>query len=251
MKNSISAWFDRWRGRSGMDEALCELPLPMPLAQAQRVLVLAPHPDDECIGCGGALALLARRQVPLRVVLISDGGGAGSLPHGAAAVRQQEFRAATTRLGVQEVSLLGFPDGALMLNAQLCSAVEREVRQFRPNWILAPAPVDLHRDHRVVAEAARRAAQRHLCVAALWHYETWSPLPISHVLDITEVMDTKLLALAEHRTALAHGNYVDATRGLAQHRGMLLGARHAGAVAEGYLLAQRESRFELAGAPSL
>ena len=222
---------------------LCPLPQRMDLSAARRVLVLAPHPDDETIGCGGALALLARAGVALHVVLVSDGSGAGGLPPGAAAVRQAEFIRALELLGVSSHALLGFPDGELSVSPDLLAAVAQQVDAFAPDWIFCPHAGDLHRDHRVVAAAARQAALASPSVQRLCEYETWSPVQPSHVLDIGAVLATKLAALKQHETALACGNYVEATLGLARYRALLLGAPVQGGAAEAYRCWSREQGF--------
>ena len=244
MKRFIKAWIDRRVTAPVLVEGpLCALPAAFPLAEARRVMVFAPHPDDESIGCGGLLASLAQAGVPTRVVLVSDGSGAGGLPAGAGEIRQQEFHAALTRLGIGDVSLLGFPDGELSLTPPLLAAIAQEVRDFAPQWVFSPASIDLHRDHRVVTEAVRLASLATASVDRVWHYETWSPLPITHVLDITDLLATKLSALSEHRTALACGNYLQGTEGLSRHRALLLGAPKPDGAAEGYLATQRETGF--------
>ncbi len=211
---------------------------PLPLANARRVLVLAPHPDDECIGCGGLIVQMRRRGVPVKVVLVSDGGGAGTLPAGAAAVRQREFDAALRRLQVDEQAKLGFADGALHSEPLLHDAIAAEVRGWSPNWLLAPSSADGHRDHRAVADAARAAAIASATVENLVEYEVTTPLPASHVLDISAELQVKLDALAEHATGLAHGNYAEAAAGLARYRGL-----HVGGAAEAYLMLDRASAF--------
>ncbi|MBI3368683.1 MAG: PIG-L family deacetylase, partial [Burkholderiales bacterium] len=143
----------------GLDGPLCPLPAHLPLAEATRVLAFAPHPDDEAIGCGGALAQLAQAGVPLRVVLVTDGAGAGALPAGTAVLRQREFVAALRTLGVADHALLGFPDGGLTWQSPLLAAIQQQVDQFAPTWILSPSRADAHRDHRVVAQAVLRAAR--------------------------------------------------------------------------------------------
>lgn len=245
MKRFISRWFDRGgapataapaaAAATMADDALCPLPQPLPLEQATRVLVFAPHPDDESIGCGGLLALLAERGVPVRVVLVTDGAGAGGLPPGADRLRQAEFRAALGQLGVSDSALLGFPDGALQADEALAQAVLAQLQSFQPDWVVMPALVDLHRDHRVLARVVRDQAAALPSVRALWQYETWSALPVSHVLDIAPVLARKRAAIAEHRTALACGNYLEGALGLAAYRGLLLGASRPGSAAEGFL----------------
>lgn len=221
---------------------LCPLPARLELAGVTRVMALVPHPDDESIGCGGALARLSQAGVAVRVVLVSDGSGAGGLPPGAGLIRQQEFVAALGVLGVRDHAMLGFPDGGLKFDAALRQAIGREVAAFAPEWLLCPSGADLHRDHRVVWAAAREAALATPSVQRLCEYEVWAPLPLTHVLDIGSVLQAKLDALACHRTALACGNYLEASAGLSRYRGLLLG-EPGPAAAEGYLCSDRSTGF--------
>lgn len=206
---------------------LCALPPALPLHAARRVLVLAPHPDDETIGCGGLLAQLAALGVPAKVLLVSDGSGAGALQAGAAETRQHEFRAALQRLGGMDCELLGLPDGALEQVADLPAQLRRVIQAFAPNWVFGPSARDPHRDHRAVAAALAQVLPDCAEVQAAWSYETWAALPASHVLDIGAELPLKLAALAEHRTALACGNYLQAAEGLARYRSLLLGGPQA------------------------
>ena len=216
---------------AGPTAPLCVLPLPLPLAHARRVLVLAPHPDDECIGCGGLLVRLVQAGVPLRVVLVTDGSGAGGLPAGAGLVRQEEFRASLQCLGVHDHALLNFPDGGLTPTAPLFEAIAAEVRDFAPNWLLTPSANDAHRDHRCVALAARHAASSSAGVDTLLEYETWGALPATHVLDITDQFSAKMQAGS-------------ATEGLARYRALLLAPARAGGAAEAYLCSGRDTGFQ-------
>lgn len=248
MKRSIAAWFERRRATAqdpapALDGELCALPQALPWQAARRVLVFAPHPDDEAIGCGGLLVRLAQAGVPLRVVLVTDGGGAGGLPPGAAAVRQQEFRESLQVLGVAEHRMLGFPDGGLVAATPLFDAVAREVRDFAPDWVVGPSAADAHRDHRCVAQAIRRAALAEPGVQRSLEYETWGTLPATHMLDITDQLAVKLDALGRHATALAQMDYARAAAGLAHYRGLLLAEKRVAAAGEAYLCTERGTGF--------
>ena len=249
MKRSIVAWFDRRKAQTVQqtasgDEELCVLPAPLPWQQARRVLVFAPHPDDEAIGCGGLIARLTQAAIPVRVVLVTDGSGAGGLPPGAAQVRQREFLASLERLGVADHRMFDFPDGQLVADAALFDAVSAQVRDFRPDWVVGPSAADAHRDHRCVAQAVQRAASDNDCVQRSLEYETWGTLPATHVLDITDQLAVKMAALAQHVTALAQMDYASAAAGLARYRGLLLREKRERAAAEAYLCTARDTLFQ-------
>jgi LmbE family N-acetylglucosaminyl deacetylase len=104
-------------------------PGPLALPRHPRVLVFAPHPDDEVLGAAGLITRLVRRGAPVRVVFVTNGDGwpwaveedlevkkpADSDYLALGEIRQREALAATRRLGLvrHDVSFLGFPDGGL------------------------------------------------------------------------------------------------------------------------------------------
>src|SRR5438046_9117263 len=101
----------------------------------KRILVIAAHPDDEVLGCGGTVALHARAGSEVFTAIACEGE---SLRYGPAGVGQPEHmqRAAET-LGVRAVRLLGFPDRRLD-TITLADIIERPgqgVRALRPDVV--------------------------------------------------------------------------------------------------------------------
>ncbi|MBI5852149.1 MAG: PIG-L family deacetylase [Planctomycetes bacterium] len=120
------------------------------------VLVLAAHPDDEVIACGGMLAWHA--SAGHRVVVVHATDGARGDPDGrfgdVAALRRDEGREALRRLGVTEVQALGFPDGELPEHAAALSARLRAIATaIRPATLYSFWFTESHRDHQALALA--------------------------------------------------------------------------------------------------
>ena len=192
--------------------------------RGERLLVLAPHPDDEIIGCGGLVALHLRDGRRVRVVVATDGGEAGE-----PAERQRESRAALASLGDAEIEFLNFPDRHLDSNG-FAAALRDILVDFRPDLIAAPSAIEIHPDHLALARAlcdvvARDAALfADLAVARVAFYEVSHPLRPNALVDITSVADAKYAAIALHATQLAFRDYVAYARGLNAYRGMSLPA---------------------------
>lgn len=146
-------------------------PIP-PLAALDRVLVFAPHPDDEAVGVGGLLALAAERGCATRVVFMTSGENNPwaqraserrlvVLPRDRARFglrRQQEALASLQRLGHEEhtAAFLGYPDQGLtdvLLHryGPAAEAVTEAVSSFRPTVVVGPSDLDLHPDHNALA----------------------------------------------------------------------------------------------------
>jgi LmbE family N-acetylglucosaminyl deacetylase len=124
-------------------------------------LVVAPHPDDEALGCGGVIVLLRRAGLPVRVVVVSDGaashpGSARYPPPVLGALRRSESLAGLGLLGVKpdDVTFLGLPDGAVpgadAPDGRHAVELARDVLLGWPDvlTVLLPWRRDPHDDHR-------------------------------------------------------------------------------------------------------
>ncbi|OOV86964.1 GNAT family N-acetyltransferase [Oceanospirillum linum] len=228
------------RNTAQTEDQLPPLPMPAPLdvSAMDKVLVFVPHPDDESIGCGGLIAHLCRQGTPVHLILVSDASGAGGLPEGAGEQRIKEFRQALKHLGsslTQEYWRL--PDGGLHACDDLPRRIQRAIDHYAPTTLVAPWLRDLHTDHSTLGRTVLDIAQAQTLSAAreLIFYEVWSPLPATHVLDISGVWPQKKAALACHKIALSCGNYLRAMESLAAYRSLLTGAMAAeGHYAEAY-----------------
>ncbi|MBK9180818.1 MAG: PIG-L family deacetylase [Acidimicrobiales bacterium] len=171
---------------------------------ARRAVVLAPHPDDESIGCGGTLALLADAGAEVTVAFVTDGEatvGATASAVETAARRRAEAEVAGAVLGVA-TRFCGLPDGAVASRLdELVGVVAALAAELAPEVVFAPWPLDGHPDHRAVARALARAAVTLPAGAEVWGYETWTPLEPTRVVDVTAVVDRKREAIAAHVTA--------------------------------------------------
>jgi LmbE family N-acetylglucosaminyl deacetylase len=137
---------------------------------ARRVLVLAPHYDDEVLGCGGLVAQLADAGARVRVLFLTDGGlrppgspgpdGAEEAgePAGAyAARRRAESAGALEALGVAEAGHLELPDGRLAAHLdELALRLREAVLELSPDLLLVPSPLEVTADHRAAFAAVHR-----------------------------------------------------------------------------------------------
>ncbi len=182
------------------------------------IVVLAPHPDDESLGCGALLAHAFDNHCA-QVICMTDGSGShpGSVdwpPERLAAMRRQELSHAIVRLGgtPSDMTWLGYPDGWLGAQDQtpIVAAIVAACRNRSARHLFAPAPQDHHEDHRSTARIAQAVA-RSLPNLTLFSYPVWSrwdnPDLLHRVarqrpmaLDTTRWQERKRLAIAAHRT---------------------------------------------------
>ncbi|WP_419899289.1 PIG-L deacetylase family protein [Roseomonas sp. USHLN139] len=195
--------------------ALPHRPLEQILAPG-GVLVLAPHPDDESLGCGGLIAAALAAGRRLGVVFLSD--GAASHPgHPAAALqamREAEARAALARLGAPDgaARFLGLPDSRVPdRGPDFCralQAVTAEAAALEAGTVLATWAHDPHCDHQACAalQAALPAGLRRLAYPVWGHtLPPATPLPApprGAWLDIAPWLPAKARAVQAHRSQL-------------------------------------------------
>lgn len=182
--------------------------------RSTRILVLAPHPDDESIGCGG---LLLKFPSQCEVVVLTDGryGGApGQSNIDTIAMRRLEFEKAMKYVGVNKYSFLGVEDGRLSKNFSKFSNLDIS----RYDVIFIPAPGENHLDHSCVYEFLLRLKPQ----AKIFAYEVWSALLApSHYIDISDVIEKKKALIGCYKSQITQVDYVSKIVGLNCYRGLL------------------------------
>jgi bacillithiol biosynthesis deacetylase BshB1 len=186
-------------------------------------LVLAAHPDDAEIHCGGTILKLvaAGRRVVLADMTRGEKGTRGT-----AELRAAECAAATAMLGVAARENLALPDTALRDDDAALAAVLGAIRRHRPRLMFAPWPKDLHPDHEATGKVARRAwfhaglrnvhpeLGEPFRPGMLLFYPSHDAVEPTLCVDITDHVDAKQQVIACYASQIAASQRTHLVRGL-------------------------------------
>ena len=187
------------------------------MSASERVLVIAPHPDDEVLGCGGVIARHSARGDRVQVVVVSRGAPDIFPPEEVERTRS-ELAAAHQLLGVKDVHFLDFPAPRLdtVPAASLAAALKGVILQVRPSTVYLPHHGDLHGDHKAVYWATLVASRpnggfvprRLLCYETSSETEWGAPIPCDAFVptvfvDISQYLGVKLEAMKCYGSQLA------------------------------------------------
>ena len=184
------------------------------IAELGRTLVLAPHPDDKTIGCGGMLALLGYAGAVVHVILMTDSTGSQPRTRSYPAARLRALRLGEMVNALRELghmpdclTALGFPDGAVPTPddptfSAAVSLLANIANNFRPDTVVMPWRDDDHRDHRATHALGEAAFCSAAPQARRLEYPIWGGHDdrLALHIDITAVVDRKQRALARHRS---------------------------------------------------
>jgi len=201
--------------------------------QIERVLVITAHPDDSEFGAAGTIAKFVREGRRVTYCVVTDGskgsGDRAMTPERLAVIRAEEQRQAARVLGVEQVEFLGYPDCEVEDTRELRRDVARQIRKWRPDLVVCQTPnrsYNLgasHRDHRIVGGVALDCvyplARDHMAFPELLpefephrtrevYVIQWETPQL--VVDISDVIDLKLKALACHASQFADFPAVEA-----------------------------------------
>lgn len=209
-----------------------------------NVLVVAPHPDDEVLGVGGTIAKRTRHGDDVYVCVVTK-GYEPIHPANVIEAGRKEAAVAHTRLGVHAAVYLDFPATSLDTVPQykINGDISEIIRSFNIEEVYTPFIGDIHKDHRIVADAVMVAVRPKFerNVRRVYAYETISEtgwnIPGLHNAfdpnvfeDISDFIGNKLMALEAYKSQIEPfpaARSIEAAGALAAYRGTTVGVRAA------------------------
>ena len=133
---------------------------PLSATGTDRVLVIAPHPDDEAVACSGTTLRHLASGDEVVVAIATDGrlSKQAATPDEMAAIRKNEALLAARRLGVERLEWFGLREGAWEA-PELQTLLRALLQRHEPTIVYAPSRVDFHPEHLSVAHALARALE--------------------------------------------------------------------------------------------
>lgn len=182
--------------------------LPWSTTGTDSVIVVAPHPDDEAIGCSGTMRRHIASGDEVVVAIATDGrlSKQAATADEMASIRKEEALLAARRLGIERLEWLGLPEGAWE-PAELQTLLRALLQRYAPTIVYAPSRVDFHPEHLSVAHALARALESVSVAAArpirVRIYQVQVPLTrvlTNVVADVSAVHEESTAALRAYET---------------------------------------------------
>ena len=171
----------------------------------RHILIVAPHPDDEIIGCGGLIAHLVKENKAPHVVIMTGGEGSH---HGccdtssgdivAARRRLTRNAAAIVGLPIENIHELNYPDGGISMNNTETDRLKALIDELQPDTILVPHWGEGWSDHiqtEIVKQIAPHSAKLWMYCVWVWYYNVWRDLDWKNAAQLC-------MTPAEHRIKL-------------------------------------------------
>ncbi|MBN1823578.1 MAG: PIG-L family deacetylase [Endomicrobiales bacterium] len=172
-----------------------------------NALVIAPHPDDEAVGCGGAVRILSEMGGSVDVVFCTSDGQK----------RDEEAGAAAKVLGVKNTIELKYPVESLSRQSELPDKIMQIVAEKKPDIIFLPFVLDNHADHRAANSAFLKAHDRNKFSCMVYAYPVWMPLYPNVLIDIGGAWDKKKEAIECYKSQLETRDYVKMAGSLGEY----------------------------------
>ena len=207
----------------------------------KKVLIIAPHPDDETLGAGGTLLKYKANGAQTACAFVTSVRKNDAFDADFVTAREKEIKEVVAAYRFDKYYDLDFPAAQLTPNdtGNLIKAIGAVVKDFEPTVVLLPFDKDVHSDHRVIFDAAWSCTKsfRYPSVRQVMMYETISETDFSTdefhpdtFVDITDFIDEKMKILSIYDSQMGEPPFprsYERVKALAVHRGGLFAMRYA------------------------
>ena len=186
-----------------------------------RELIIAPHPDDEVIGCGGTISKLLDRKHEVGIIYLSSGNQIQT-------TREQEAKEVCNYFSIGYFEFLGLNGASFSASLPNVQELMHIFSDFRPDLVFVNHRDDSDPEHKLAYDLASQAFWRYneqhtqRQIRGMAYYEIHKPMSKYHLVeDISDVMSIKLEALGLYKSQLANAPWDRAVEGLNKFRGAM------------------------------
>jgi N-acetylglucosamine malate deacetylase 1 len=216
----------------------------------KSILVVAAHPDDEALGCGGAIALHAQTGADVQVVFMTDGvNSRDKVKKFEVEERRSAAREASKILGAQTPIFLSFPDNQMdtVSLLEIIKPLEKIIDQHQPQIVYTHHSGDLNIDHKITHQAVMTACRPQpnstvreiysfeVLSSTEWSLESENIFKANCFLDINSVKGKKIASINAYKNEMRefpHSRSIKSVEALITLRGSSVGLANA----EGFML---------------
>ncbi len=194
----------------------------------KSILVLAPHPDDDVLGCGGTLAIYQKNGAKITIVYMTDGrkGNPKYDENALVLQRRKEAGEAAAIVGIDTLRFLDNRDGELFPSPKTINQLSDVLNEVKPGAVFLPFLLDKHADHMATNDILIKASLKYKTAFTCYGYEIWTPITAPNFLvNVTEHIGVKRLAIEQHRSQIEMCPIDDCILGLNRYRALLCGLR--------------------------
>ena len=197
-----------------------------------KILVIAPHPDDEVLGMGGTIKKLSPKN-DITLLIMTDGASAQYSDKKMIKVRKESCKKSSKILGISEIKFLNFKDMKLdsVPQLEINQEIEKIIKKIQPKIVFTSPKNDLNRDHDVTFNSTLVATRPSSSgVKKVFSYElpgyTKDPFSPNHYEDITKQFGHKIKAFKMYKSEIMkfpHPRSIESIENLAVYRGIQAG----------------------------
>ena len=197
-----------------------------------KILVIAPHPDDEVLGMGGTIKKLSPKN-NITLLIMTDGASAQYSDKKMIKVRKESCKKSSKILGISEIKFLNFKDMKLdsVPQLEINQEIEKIIKKIQPKIVFTSPKNDLNRDHGVTFNSTLVATRPSSSgVKKVFSYElpgyTKKPFSPNHYEDITKQFVHKIKAFKMYKSEIMkfpHPRSIESIENLAVYRGIQAG----------------------------
>ena len=179
------------------------------LSKEDKCLVIAPHPDDESIGCGGILNLYPQN---FEVICLTHGNSDS--------IRAKEFKSAMEFAQIKNFTHLCFTDKKIINEYHKFESID--ISNY--DYIFIPYIFDQHRDHKAVSALLSKLLKnkKYKSNLKIAYYEVWSTINMpQYYVNISDVINKKIDMINLHKCQVSKKDYAQKIVGLNKYRGLL------------------------------